>query len=749
MKYSVVVMLIGLVARVAVSDDDLTVFTDQPGKQLELLLKRQFNEQLDRRLEAYNAIKSRADCEKWQQAGREFFQKQIGGLPKRTPLNAKIVGSLEGDGYRVEKVLFESRPNHHVTANLYLPAAKGPYPGVLIPCGHSHTGKAAGGYQRMSILLACNGMAALCYDPIGQGERYQSLDFEHEHETFASVSYRLETPHPRVRFLCTTEHTLMGVGCILLGTNTAQYRIWDGMRAIDYLQSRDDILADKSGCAGNSGGGTLTAYLMALDERVVAAAPACYLTTFRRLIETKGAQDAEQNIFGQIAFGMDEPDYVMMRAPKPTLICASTRDVTFDIGGTWNLFRQSKRFYARLGFPERVELNEADVPHGMYLQHREAIARWMHRWLLGKDKVIREVDPKTLPDPISDKELRALSEGDWTKEELYCTPEGQVLLMKGEKSVFEINAGIERSLREQRKATWEKFKPDQRRELVRNTIWSSEFSRRALAHGSEEEPDASAFRLTRKPKSHDFGYDAKSTRTIQRDGYRIEKIILAGDEDQLVLPGQLFVPETVSKPPVLYLHGTSMKAEAKPGGRCEQLVKEGHIVLSVELSGIGETETGHDKRDYGRGRFGRDVQEIYLAYLMGRSFVGIRTADVFRWSDYLSRCSRSRETSVDRRDTPKSHDSGYEKIQLFATGEAAIPALHAAALEPSRFESVHLKHMIRSWAEVVAAQESKNQLVNAVHGALRHYDLPDLVGLAGTDRVNIEESVDASGRQKD
>ncbi|MDG2127903.1 MAG: acetylxylan esterase [Fuerstiella sp.] len=700
----------------AAEADELAVLTNEPGKQLQRLLMREFYQHLDRRLEEYAAIGSRADCEKWQRERREFFIRRIGGLPERTPLNVKVVGSLKGEGYRVEKVLFESRPNHHVTANLYLPVTKGPHPGVLIPCGHSHTGKAAGGYQRMSILLARHGMAALCYDPIGQGERYQSLDFEHDHETFASVSYRLETPHPRVRFLCTTEHTLMGVGCILLGTNTAQYRIWDGLRAIDYLQSRDDILADKIGCAGNSGGGTLTAYLMALDDRIVAAAPACYLTTFRRLIETKGAQDAEQNIFGQIAFGMDEPDYVMMRAPKPTLICASTRDVTFDIGGTWNLFRQSKRFYARLGFPERVELNEADVPHGMYLQHREAIARWMHRWLLGTDKVIREVDPKTLPDPISDKELRALSEGDWTKEQLYCTPEGQALLMKGEKSVFEINVGIERKLREEREAAWEKLNANQRRELVRKTIGPLVAAKLAKSFGRNGKWAESL---------GDFRYaNAKTIETVQRDGYRIEKIILADNEDQLALPGLLFVPEAVSKPPVLYLQGESMKVEAQPGGRCEHLVKQGHIVLSAELSGIGETETGHDKRDYGRGRFGRDVQEIYLAYLMGRSFVGMRTDDVLRWSDCLSR-----------------HGSNEKPlpIQLIATGEAAIPALHAAALEPSRFESVRLKGMIRSWAEVVAAPESKNQLVNAVHGALRHYDLPDLVELAGKARVKIEQ----------
>jgi dienelactone hydrolase len=690
--------------------EDLSVLTDQPGKQLELSLMRQFHQALDQRLEAYDALDSKQDCENWQRERREFFIQQLGGLPERTPLNPQVVGELQGDGYRVEKILFESRPQHHVTANLYLPASEGPFPAVLIPCGHSHNGKAAGGYQRMSILLAKNGMAALCYDPIGQGERYQSLDFEHDHETFASVSYRLPVPHPRVRFLCTVEHTLMGVGSILLGSNVAQYRIWDGMRAIDYLQSRDDILADKIGCAGNSGGGTLTAYLMALDDRIVAAAPICYLTTFRRLIETKGAQDAEQNIFGQIAFGMDEPDYVMMRAPRPTLICAGTRDATFDIGGTWTLFRQSKRFYARLGFPERVDLNEADVPHGMYLQQREAVARWMHRWLLGSEKVIQEVDPNTLPDPISDQELRKLSEGDWTQEELYCSPKGQVLLMPEEKSVFAINAEIEQAWEKKRSEIWRQLSDDERRALVRKTI----------ARIAEETPAENS-----SSAKHRF------VGTIQRDGYRIGKILLEGTNDQIPLPGLLFVPETVSKAPVLYLHGESMTTDAPPGGPIEQLVKQGHIVLAAELSGIGETETGHDKRDYGRGHFGRDVQEITLAYLLGQSYVGIRTNDVFRWADFLSNHQSS--------DNP-------QPLQLIAIGEAAIPALHAAALEPERFSSVRLKRMIRSWAELVAATDSHDQLVNTVHGALQHYDLPDLVELAGADRIVIEEPVDVLGQ---
>ena len=128
-------------------------------------------------------------------------------------------------------------------------------------------------------------MAAMCYDPVGQGERYQMLDLTRERTYFEDAPH-VPVPHPNVCCLCTDEHTTMGLSCALLGSNVAQYRIWDGMRAIDYLQSRSDIRPDKIGCTGNSGCGTLTAYLMTVDERIVAAAPVCYLTSFRRLIDT-------------------------------------------------------------------------------------------------------------------------------------------------------------------------------------------------------------------------------------------------------------------------------------------------------------------------------------------------------------------------------------------------------------------------------------------------------------------------------
>ena len=645
----------------------------------------QLTEQRSERFEAM--IKSEAACREWQAERREFFLERIGGLPDRSPLNPRITGTLQGEGYRVEKILLETRPSFHLTANLYLPETPGPWPAVLVPCGHSHNGKASGQYQLACRLLARHGMAAMCYDPIGQGERYQLLDPAQSTENFEDAPH-VETPHPAARLLCTTEHTMTGISSALIGSNVAQFRIWDGMRVIDYLQSRPDILSDKIGCTGNSGGGTATAYLMALDERVVAAAPGCYLTTFRKLIETKGPQDGEQNLFGQVAFGMDQADYCIMRAPKPTLIAAGTRDATFAFDGTWELFRDAKRFYSRIGHPDRIDIAAPDAPHGFTLQLREAVTRFMARYLLGEDIEVREIEK--LPDAFTDVELRAFTEPDFTDEQLRCTPEGQVLLLPGERSVFEINAEIARQLDAARTGP-----PS--RETIREVIGvTAEF------------PVPRVEVLDR----------------VERDGYHMEKLALTA-EDAFRLPALLFVPEEPSGGATLYLHGKSMSTDAAPGGPIEQLVKDGRIVLAAELRGIGETETGSRRRAWGAGRFGPDNLEIFTAYLMGRSYVGMRTDDALQWGAFLR---------------TKSED-----IDVIAIGEAAIPALHAAALGSEPFDSVTLRRMIPDWQLLTGGGESFNQTVNMVHGVLRHYDLPNLVELVGRDRVRLVEPVDGMG----
>src|SRR6185503_7818145 len=287
---------------------------EQPRKMLHTYLLSECGKQFDARRKAVAELKTPEDVKKRQETLRAKFIEALGGLPEKTPLNAKVVGSLKGEGFRVDKVIYESRPDHHVTANFYIPEGKGPFPGVLVPCGHSDNGKASEAYQRACILMARNGMAVLCYEPIGQGERLQLL-----------------TPDGKAAIKgSTTEHTMAGIGALLVGWSCASYRIWDGIRSIDYLAGRSEVDPKRLGCTGNSGGGTLTAYLMALDDRIAAAAPSCYVTTLERLFATIGPQDAEQNITGQVAFGLEHADYLTLRAPRPTLLLTGTRDF-FDI----------------------------------------------------------------------------------------------------------------------------------------------------------------------------------------------------------------------------------------------------------------------------------------------------------------------------------------------------------------------------------------------------------------------------------
>lgn len=375
-------------------------------------LQAEAKKHFDARRKTVAGLKTADDVRQRQQQLHRAFLVALGPLPEKTPLKAKVLGSKHYDGYTLERVVYESRPDHHVTANFYLPEGKGPFPGVLLPCGHSVNGKAAEAYQRAAILMARNGLAVLSYDPIGQGERVQLLD---------------NMGNPAIKG-STSEHTLTGVGALLVGGSTASYRIWDGIRSIDYLASRPEVDPHKIGCTGNSGGGTLTAYLMALDERIVAAAPSCYITSLERLFATIGPQDAEQNITGQVAFGMEHSDYVTMRAPRPTLILTGTQDF-FDIQGSWTSFREAKLLYGMLGHGERVDLFEFNDKHGFSKPRREAAVRWMRRWLLNKDD--------------------AVTEGSFTVHkdaELQCTRTGQVLEDYKGKSVFDLNAEREREL---------------------------------------------------------------------------------------------------------------------------------------------------------------------------------------------------------------------------------------------------------------------------------------------------------------
>lgn len=557
------------------AQEDLTCLKTEPGAAAPATLfyahlQQQAYAALERRQAEFEEVKTPEQIAARQVRLRELLVKQLGGFPAKSPLNAQTVGKLELDGYTIEKVLFESQPNHHVTANLYLPKSPGPHPVVLVSSGHSRTAKTADYNQRFAIACVQGGMAALAYDPIGQGERSQILD-KNGKPQFAGT---------------TTEHTLMGVGSILVGTNTARYRVWDGIRAIDYVASRKEIDPSRIGFTGCSGGGTLTSYVMAIDERVACAAPACYLTTFKRLIETLGPQDAEQNIFGQIALGIDQPDYLFLRAPRPTIISSTTGDF-FDIQGSWDNYRQAKRIYTRLGFPERVDLVEAEGKHGVQPENLQGIVRFLRRWLLAKD------------DAFTLAPMKMHSEA-----ELLCTEKGQVLSLPGERSVMDLNVEIEQRLAGQRRAFWEKSSAAEALAKVREL---------AGVRPLDQLPE---------PKFEDIG-------RVDRDGYHIDKFVLTTDSP-IPLPGLTYHPARPEDDAYLYLHPEGKAADGAVGGPIEKLLGEGRVVVSVDLRGMGETAPGKPDALLGHSR------PFFLSYLLGQSVVGLQTEDAIAAGRFIA-----------------------------------------------------------------------------------------------------------------
>src|SRR6202171_349810 len=281
--------------------------------------------QLTAREKLIAEVRTQPDAERRTQYVRKKVLDLMGGLPEYSgPLNAQRTGRIDRDGYAIEKVIFESLPRFFVTANLYRPVASGRHPGILMPVGHLESGKAA--LQQMAANFARKGFVVLTYDPIGQGERLQAYDGRLRASLIGQG---------------TEQHLLAGARAELIGESFARYRVWDAKRALDYLTSRAEVDADRIGVTGCSGGGTLTTYIAALDERVKVAAPACYMNSFRVLFRGS-VGDSEQSLAGFLAAGLDQTDYVELFAPKAWLIASNKEDL-FTPAGARLVYEEARR----------------------------------------------------------------------------------------------------------------------------------------------------------------------------------------------------------------------------------------------------------------------------------------------------------------------------------------------------------------------------------------------------------------------
>ncbi len=385
----------------------------EPGPRITPFLRYQLDrawEQDDARRATFAAVRTEADLRALQADLRAKVLDIIGGLPEeRSPLAARVTGSVSRDGYRIEKVVFESLPGLHVTALLYVPdAPAGRKPAVLVACGHAPLGKAHPAYQELSARLAKRGYVVLCFDPVGQGERSQFWD--------------AARGRSRYNLVC-GEHAVLGNLCTLAGASLVRFMVWDGMRGLDYLASRPEVDAEKLAVTGTSGGGFQTTWISALDERVRVVLPSCFPTALpmrmaNRIFEDPDS-DPEQDPAGLVSRGVDHAGLLLLDYPRPVHLAAAVKDF-FPIEGTRRTFRELRTLYERFGHGADVAMTEGYHGHQYSAENQAAAFAFLDR-AFGRP-ARAGLDPVTT---LSAEELRA-------------TPSGQVRVGLPGRSLVEI-----------------------------------------------------------------------------------------------------------------------------------------------------------------------------------------------------------------------------------------------------------------------------------------------------------------------
>ncbi|MFC2076309.1 acetylxylan esterase [candidate division KSB1 bacterium] len=324
-------------------------------------------------------VKTEADFERLRERLLEDYNKALGVMPtEKTPLKAQVTGVIERDEFRVEKVVFQSRPNFYVTADLFLPKdVKTPRPAVLIPCGHSWNGKASRLYQSAAQFLARKGYVALCFDPVGQGERRQYPVDETTGEPI------LRDP--------VLEHCLAGNICFITGHHLMGVRIWDAIRSLDYLISRPEVDPDRIGITGNSGGGTSTLWYTPIEPRIKVAVPVGTVGEW-------GGGDAEQNLPNDMLTGLSHAALMSLAYPRPYRLIKESRGGVR--GDTRQSFHKAKWLYETLGQGEKMDLVETNRQHGYFKEMREPMMEWMNRWLGDPDAEWKEPELELFPDSM-------------------------------------------------------------------------------------------------------------------------------------------------------------------------------------------------------------------------------------------------------------------------------------------------------------------------------------------------------------
>ena len=534
--------------------------------------------QADARAQKVAAIHTRAEADQRQAEVRSKILKLIGGLPEHArPIRAQQFGAVAGDGFRIENIAYESLPEFYVTANVFVPTSGGgPFPAIVITPGHG-AGKQS--EYNWAANFARAGIVALVVDPLGQGERMQHWD----PEIASSKIERLG------------EHEHASLSNLLIGDHVSRYFINDGISGVDYLSERKDVDAKRIGAFGCSGGGTITAYLAALDPRISVAATACFITSLKELFPTQGPQDAEQTLPRFAAEGLDFADWVELVAPRPYAIVSTMQDM-FPFAGAQQTYDEANRFYGLYGAPGG---------HGS-----EDNLQWItgpggHGNLGPISNQILAFLAKNLKANAAAPEFRQFRPPD--TDDLTATPTGQISTSLNSKTVESFNR--ERPVR---------------RTGAQNGIVAEIRQTAAIVAQPGPSPTVTV------------------TKDEQREGHRVQTLSIQSEPGIDLSMIQAIPDGSGLKPAVVMMDEipADRTAAAPDFGR---LAKSGHIVVVLQSRGTPIDAQNGQSTQFALGPYmGVNLRAI----IVGKTLVGMRTDDVIRVLNWLSSRSDVDRTSI-------------------------------------------------------------------------------------------------------
>ncbi|MDX2445066.1 MAG: acetylxylan esterase [Bacteroidales bacterium] len=676
MKKKIVFLLLSslILLLPSLAQDDVALFnywkfySDAQNSMYKTSCSLAFN-QLEERKEAIAKLKTKKDYVERQQEVKMKLFRLMGEFPPKTPLNAQLTGIIKKKDYRVEKVIYEATPGFYVTAALFIPQKrKGKAPAIIYASGHTSNGFRSDTYQHVIINLVKKGFIVLAFDPVGQGERLQYYD---EKEA-------------KSRFGATVEHSYPGAQCYISGYSPTKYFVWDGIRSVDYLLSRKEVDPERIGMTGRSGGGTQTAYTAAVDDRILAAAPECFITSMEYVLKSIGPQDAEQNLFHMISEGLDHADLLEVRAPKPCLMITTTRDF-FSIQGARETFNEVNHFYAEVGNNGNMNMVEDDEGHASTKKNREAMYAFFQEYLNN-------------PGDPSDLEVEVFKE-----EELWATKTGQLATsLKGE-TIFSLN-----------------------KKVVRNQVAKMKHSR-----SSEDFNEHKANVIKAAKKYSGFTYpestgDAMfSGRYVEKD-YMLEKYLIPGSGDYM-LPAALYLPTKNQKPElILILDEKGMDHAANKDSLVHSIIQQGYPVLLFDVPGIGSLGPGYLKGDAYIDN--TSYNQWFAGILTNQSIVGIRAEDIQRMVQFA-----------------KTNNKKLKTISALSLGSSGSELLHAAVFDEN-IQKVCLIEPFISFADIAMNIEYSPAFIHStVAGAINKYDLSDLMAALSPRKVLIVNPLASDG----